>query len=794
LVENARELRRLQTPAEELMWKLLRNRQFLGLKFRRQHQIGNYIVDFYCHEQQLVLEIDGEVHDTPEAKERDRERDAQLTGLGFRVLRLPNEMVLGNPGEALTEIETLVSPSHIGGEDRGGGAEPPSRPSPRGGRRSEPPSPSGRGVGGEGVCLSTRHNIIFIADEAHRSQYGFKAKVVTDKKTGKTHVAYGFAKYVRDALPQASFIGFTGTPIESQDKSTPAVFGEYIDIYDIEQAVEDEATVRIFYEGRLAKIELSEDQKPKIDPDFEEVTEGQEAERKEKLKSKWARLEAMVGAERRVKLIAADLVDHFEQRQAAMVGKAMIVCMSRRICVDLYNAIAELRPEWHDEDDKKGLVKVVMTGGASDGPEWQQHIRTTQKRREMAKRFKDSDDPFQLVIVRDMWLTGFDAPSLHTMYVDKPMRGHGLMQAIARVNRVFKDKQGGLVVDYLGLASELKQALMEYTEGDRRNTGIPQEEVVAVLLEKYEVICGMLHGFDWRKFFTGTPAERLTVIQTTMNYILELDDGKKRFLDAVTALSRAFTRCGTHDAAMAIREDVAFFQAIRAAFIKHTQSEGKSPEEIDTAIRQIIARAVASDKVIDIFAQSGLQKPDISILSDEFLAEVRGMKHKNLALEVLRKLLNDEIKHRSRTNIVQGRSFAEMLENTIRKYQNRTIEAAQVILQLIELAKEMKEADQRGEELGLTFEESCFYDALEVNDSAVAVLGDEKLRGIAQELVKNVRNSVTIDWSVKKSVRARMRAMVKRILRKHDYPPDKEEQATVTVLKQAEVLCERWVA
>ena len=808
LVEYARDLRQNQTPAEELMWKLLRNRQFMGLKFRRQHQIGNYIVDFYCHERQLVLEIDGEAHDTPEAEERDRKRDAQLTGLGFSVLRLPNEMVLGNPGEALTAIEAFLSTARAEGEDKGGGeeppsrpspnggrsAEPPSRPSPRGGRSSELPSPSGRGAGGEGACLSERHNIIFIADEAHRSQYGFQAKVVTDRKTGQSRIAYGFAKYVRDALPNASFIGFTGTPIESEDRSTPAVFGDYIDIYDIGRAVEDEATVRIYYEGRLAKIALAQDERPKIDPDFEEVTEGQEAEQKERLKTRWARLEAMVGAEKRVKLIADDLVTHFDNRQAAMSGKAMIVGMSRRICVDLYNAIAELRPEWHDEDDKKGCMKVVMTGNVSEEPEWQQHIRTKRKRRELAKRFKDPRDPFQIVIVRDMWLTGFDAPSLHTMYVDKPMRGHGLMQAIARVNRVFKDKQGGLVVDYLGLADELKRALTVYTDGDRRNTGIPQDQAVGVLLEKHEVLCAMMHPFDWRKFFTGTPEERLGVIPAAMEHILELDNGKTRFLDTVTALSSAFTLAGTHDDALAIREDVAFFQAVRAAFVKHTQQEGKSPEEIDTAIRQIISRAVASEEVIDIFAKSGLRKPDISILSDEFLAEVNGMQHKNLALEMLRKLLNDEIKHRSRTNIVQGRSFAEMLEKTIKKYQNRTIEAAQVILQLIELAKEMREANKRGEALGLTDDELCFYDALEVNDSAVAVLGDETLRAIAQELVQKVRSSVTIDWAVKESVRARLRAMVKRILRNHGYPPDKQEKATQTVLSQAEVLCDRWVA
>jgi len=630
--------------------------------------------------------------------------------------------------------------------------------------------------------LSERRNIVFIADEAHRSHYDF---------------IDGFARHLRDALPNASFIGFTGTPIEAEDRSTLAVFGDYIDIYDIERAVEDGATVRIFYEGRLAKIELKEEERPRIDPKFEEVTEGEEVEKKERLKSKWARLEAVVGNDRRIGLIARDIVSHFEDRLAAMDGKAMVVCMSRRICVDLYNAIVELRPLWHDEDDRKGTIKVVMTGSASDPPDWQQHIRNKARRGELAGHFKDSRDPFKVVLVRDMWLTGFDAPCLHTMYVDKPMRGHGLMQAIARVNRVFRDKPGGLVVDYLGIADQLKRALAVYTEGDRRNAGIPQEEAVAVMLEKYEIACDMMHGFDWSKYATGRPEERVKVIPEAMEHILQQQGVRERYLDVVTALSRAFALAVPHEKALEIRDDVGFFQVVKAALVKNTGGGGggeRTDEELDTAVRQIISNAVASEEVVDIFAASGLKKPDISILSDEFLADVKRMKHKNLAMELLRKLLNDEILACRRKNLVQARSFAEMLEKTLRQYQNRTIEAAQVIMQLIELAKEMREAQKRGKKLGLSDEEVAFYDALGVNDSAVKVLGDAALRAIAQELVEKVRRNASIDWNLKASVRAKMRVMVKRILRKHGYPPDKQEEATRTVLRQAELLCKDWAA
>ena len=626
--------------------------------------------------------------------------------------------------------------------------------------------------------LSDRRNIVVIADEAHRSQYDF---------------IDGFARHMREALPNASFIGFTGTPIELTDKNTRAVFGDYVSVYDIERAVKDGATVPIYYESRLAKLELDEAERPKLDVEFEEATEGEEVEHKEKLKTKWAQLEALVGAEKRIRLIAQDIVDHFERRLEAMDGKAMVVCMSRRICVELYEAIARLRPDWHHGDDDKGSLKVVMTGSASDPVEWQQHIRNKARREELAKRFKVADDPFKMVIVRDMWLTGFDVPCLHTMYMDKPMRGHGLMQAIARVNRVFKDKPGGLVVDYLGLAHELKSALATYTEsGGKGRTAVDQEEAVAVMLEKYEVCCGIFHGFDWSLWMSGDPKDRLAILPAAQEHVLKQEDGKNRLARAVSELSKAFALAVPHEKALEIRDDVAFFQAVKSVLTKSAGVDRRSPEEIDHAIRQIVSKAVASDEVIDIFAAAGLKKPDISILSDEFLAEVRGLPQRNLAVEMLRKLLQGEIKTRGRKNIVQARSFSEMLENSIRRYQNRAIETAQVIEELIALAKDLREADARGEELGLTEDEIAFYDALEVNDSAVKVLGDETLRIIAQELLRAVRNNVTIDWTVRENVRAQMRVMVKRILRRYGYPPDKQARATELVLEQAEVVCRDW--
>jgi type I restriction enzyme R subunit len=626
--------------------------------------------------------------------------------------------------------------------------------------------------------LSDRRNIVVIADEAHRSQYDF---------------VDGFARHMRDALPHASFIGFTGTPIELQDANTRAVFGDYISVYDIQRAVEDGATVPIYYESRLAKLVLAESERPKIDADFEEVTEGEEVERKEKLKSKWAQLEAVVGAEKRLELLARDIVDHFEKRLGVMEGKGMIVCMSRQICVDLYREIVKIRPAWESEEDDRGEIKVVMTGSAADPPEWQRHIRGKARREALAKRLRDPADPLRLVLVRDMWLTGFDAPSLHTMYVDKPMRGHGLMQAIARVNRVFKDKPGGLIVDYLGLAHELKSALATYTEsGGTGRTALNQSEAVAVMLEKHEVCCALFHGFDWSIWIDGTPAQRLGLLPAAQEHILKQEDGKERYLRAVRELSRAFALSVPDDAAIGIVDDVEFFQTVQAALAKRAPGKARPEEEIDHAVRQIISRAVAPDGVIDIFAAAGLEKPDISILSDEFLAEVRGMPQRNLAVELLQKLLNSEISDRRRTNVVQSRSFSEMLEQTLRRYQNRAIEAAQVIEELIAIAKEMRQARRRGESLGLTEEELAFYDALEINDSAVQILGDETLRAIARELVTVIRKNITIDWTLRENVRAQLRVFVKRILRKHGYPPDKQERATQTVLEQATLLSEEW--
>ena len=656
--------------------------------------------------------------------------------------------------------------------------------------------------GGKYKVISPRHNIVFIADEAHRSQYGLSARVVKtkDKETGEegAYTAYGFAKYLRDALPNASFIGFTGTPIEATDKNTKQIFGDYIDIYDIQRAVDDKATVKIFYEARLAKINLEESEKPHIDPEFEDVTEGEEQSTKEKLKSKWAQLEAMVGTEKRLAQVANDIIQHFENRLTAMDGKGMIVCMSRRICVDLYNQIIKLRPDWHHEDDKQGSLKVIMTGSASDPENFRPHIRSKKARDAIANRLRDPQDPLKLVIVRDMWLTGFDAPCLHTMYIDKPMKGHNLMQAIARVNRVFGSKPGGLVVDYLGIAEDLKNALRDYTEGDRGETGIPIEEAVALMQEKYEIVQAMFHGYDYSRFFTGTPPERLTVLCEATDWILRPefkdDNGVQRYIQAVTELSKAYALCATEDEAIAIREEVGFFQAIKATLSKHTVEGGKSKADLDAAVRQIVTRAVASDQVIDIFATAGLSKPEISILSDQFLAEVRGLPQKNLALEILRKLLNDEIRTRSRRNVVQSRHFSEMLENTIKRYQNRSIESAQVIQELIKLAEEIREANRRGEDLGLSEDELAFYDALEVNDSAVQVLGDETLRAIARELVEAVRRNISIDWTERETVRAKLRAIVKRLLRKYGYPPDKQEKATQTVIHQAETLCKDWAA
>lgn len=631
--------------------------------------------------------------------------------------------------------------------------------------------------------LSERRNIVVIADEAHRSQYDF---------------IDGFARHMRDGLPQASFIGFTGTPIELSDKDTYAVFGENIHTYDIQQAVEDGATVRIYYESRLAKIELNKEEYPKLDDDFEEVTEGEEIDRKDKLKNRWARLEALVGATKRIELIAKDIIEHFERRREGMAaiigegGKGMIVCMSRRICVELYEAIIKLRPEWHSDDENSGFIKVVMTGSASDPESYQPHIRNKSGRDKLAKRAKDENDPLKLVIVRDMWLTGFDAPCMHTMYVDKPMQGHGLMQAIARVNRVFKAKPAGLIVDYLGIAESLKKALANYTERDRSEAGVPQEEAIALLLEKYEITKQLFHGFDYLTNMLGSPGERLNLISAAMEYILSQENGRERFMKACLDLTKAFALASASEEAKEIRDEVGFFQVIRVSLAKTTLANGKSAEELDIAVQQLVSRAVSSTEMIDIFAAAGLKTPDISILSDEFLAEVRGMEKKNLALEMLKKMLRDEINSRSKKNVVQARFFSEMLENTIKKYQGRLIEAAQVIEELIQMAKDLKAAKSRGEALGLDEDEDAFYDALAENNSARDVLGDNQLRQIARELVTAVKNSATIDWAVKEGVRAKIRVTIKRILRKYGYPPDLEEKATQTVLEQAETLSEHW--
>ncbi|MCT9070792.1 type I restriction endonuclease subunit R [Cupriavidus gilardii] len=591
--------------------------------------------------------------------------------------------------------------------------------------------------------LTTRRNVVVIADEAHRSQYGFKAKV--DAKTGE--ISYGFAKYMRDALPNASFIGFTGTPIEADDVNTPAVFGHYIDIYDISRAVEDGATVPIYYESRLARIELDEDEKPKIDAEVNELTEGDEEADQERFKKKWATVEALVGSDKRLALVAKDMVAHFEDRVAALDGKAMVVCMSRRICVKLYDEIVKLRPDWHSTDDNAGVVKIVMTGAASDPQEWQQHIGNKARRDLLAKRARDPKDPLKLVIVRDMWLTGFDAPCMHTMYVDKPMQGHGLMQAIARVNRVFRDKPAGLIVDYIGIAQNLKSALAQYSPRDRENTGIDEREAIAVMMEKYEVVRDMFHGYDYVSAMSGTPQARLAMMAGAIEWILDLQqklaaqektkEGKKnahrRYQDAVLALSKAFALASASDEARQIREEVGFFQAIRAALVKSSTGSGVTQQERELAIQQIVSRAVVSTEIVDILAAAGIKSPDISILSDEFLAEVQQMVKKNLALEALRKLINDGIRSRSKANVVQTKAFSERLEDAVARYHANAITTAEVLQELIQLAKDIRAARQRGEESGLSDEEIAFYDALAENESAVQMMGDDKLKLIAHQ-------------------------------------------------------------
>jgi len=642
--------------------------------------------------------------------------------------------------------------------------------------------------------LSDRKNIIVIADEAHRTQYGFSAKIV--RKKDKDLIKYGYAKYLRDALPNASFIGFTGTPIEKADKSTPAVFGDYVDKYDIQQAVNDGATVRLLYESRLAKLGLKPEERRKIDPSIEELTEGQEDSIKDKLKSKWARMEKVVGSPERIKRIAKDIVEHFEEKTKILEGKSMIVGMSRRICVELYNEIISLRPEWYNSDDKKGIIKVIMTGSSSDPSGWQEHVRNKKTRESIGNRLKNSKDELKIVIVRDMWLTGFDAPCVHTMYIDKPMKAHGLMQAIARANRKYKDKDAGLIVDYLGIGKELKDAVIQYTSsGGKGKPTFDQKEAIDKMMEKYEIVRDMFHGFDYKIFFKLEPKKRILVIPDSVDHILKgRDKLKERFLRETTALLKAFSLSVPNEKAMKIKEEVGFFQIVKSTIVKLNSSASltKTSEEFDSAIKQIISKSVISDRIIDIFEAAGVEKPDISILSEKFLVEVKDMPQKNLAFEALKKLLKDEIRIITKKNLVLEKSFMEMLERTINKYTNKSIEAAQAIEELITLAKKIKEEQTKGKELGLNDDEKAFYDALAECKEAVEVLGNKELRIIALELVETIRKNVKIDWTVRENVQANLRLKVKRILKLHGYPPSGREKSIDLVLKQAGVVAEDW--
>jgi len=653
--------------------------------------------------------------------------------------------------------------------------------------------------------LSARHNIVVIADEAHRTQYGFEAKLKTVKapkaaaNDGQALLAaeptstyqVGYAQHLRDALPNATFVAFTGTPVSSEDRDTRAVFGDYIHVYDMQQAKEDGATVAIYFESRLAKLALKQEELPHIDAEVDELAEDEEESQQARLKSRWAALEKIVGAEPRIASVAADLVAHFEERNQAQSGKAMVVAMSREICVHLYNEIVRVRPDWHDPDPEKGAIKIVMTGSASDKALLRPHIYSAQVKKRLEKRFKDPADPLRLVIVRDMWLTGFDAPCVHTLYVDKPMKGHNLMQAIARVNRVFKDKQGGLVVDYIGIANELRSALKEYTASNGRGRPtVDVREAYAVLEEKLDVLRALLHGFDYSDFLT-TGHKRLA---GAANHVLGQKDGKRRFADTALAMSKAFTLCCTLDEARAVREEVAFFQAVKIILTKRDISQQKRTDEArELAIRQIIGAAVVSEEVVDVFNAVGLDKPNIGILDDAFLAEVRNLPERNLAVELLERLLEGEIKTRFSGNVVQSRKFSDLLGDVVKRYQNRAIETAQVIEELIAMAKKFRAVAERGEELGLTEDEIRFYDALIDNESAVRELSDETLKKIAHELTENLRQNLSVDWSERESVRAKLRLMVKRILRKYKYPPDQQDAAVELVLRQAQALGEAWM-
>ncbi len=644
--------------------------------------------------------------------------------------------------------------------------------------------------GDEDSIINDRTNIIVIADEAHRTQYGFSGKL--DTHNNEAEMKFGFAKYMRDALPNASFIAFTGTPVENTDKNTPAVFGDYIDIYDMSRAVADGTTVKIYYESRIAKLELPENEIPKLDEGFEEITENQEDNERDSNKSKWSRLEAIVGTDRRIKMIAADLVEHFENKQKAMIGKAIIVAMSRRIAVNLYQEIVALKSEWHSDDLDKGAIKIVMTGSPSDPPEWQKFIYTKQQRKDLATRFKKVDDPFKIVIVRDMWLTGFDVPCLTTMYVDKPMSGHNLMQAIARVNRVFRDKPGGLIVDYIGIAENLKEALAQYSPGDRKTTGIDTSQAVDIMLEKYELIQDLLHGHDYSQYKFDSAKNKMKAIIETMDYILGLgDDRKKEYLLLVAELSKAYALCSTTPVAEKLNTEIAFFKAVKAGLVKIIP-EGKAKKtkkQIDYELQQLISKSIITEDMVDVFEAAGLNKPDIAILSDEFLEEVRGLKHKNLAVELLKRLLENKVRLFMKKNLTQSKAFSEKLKGSINKYNNRVVETSLVIQELIDLAKEMNERNKRGEDLGLNDDELAFYDALGVNDAAVVIMGDEILKKIARDLTRTIKNSVGVDWNLRESVRARMRITIKHLLKKYGYPPDKQEQAVKTVMEQAELMC-----
>ena len=641
--------------------------------------------------------------------------------------------------------------------------------------------------------LSERKNIIVIADEAHRTQYGFRAKTIDDKDANKNvigkKIVYGFAKYMRDALPNATYLGFTGTPIENTDVNTPAVFGNYVDVYDIAQAVEDGATVRIYYESRLAKVSLGEEGK-KLVKDLDDELDQEELTTTQKAKAKWTQLEALVGSANRIKNIAKDIVTHFEQRQEVFEGKGMIVTMSRRIAAELYDAIIALRPEWHSEELNKGVIKVVMTSASSDGPKISKHHTSKEQRRSLAERMKNPDDELKLVIVRDMWLTGFDAPSMHTLYIDKPMKGHNLMQAIARVNRVYKDKPGGLIVDYLGIAADLKKALSFYSDaGGKGDPTLLQEQAVELMLEKLEVVTQLYHGFAYEEYFEANTSRKLSLILAAEEHILGLDDGKKRYINEVTALSKAFAIAIPHDQAMDVKDEVSFFQAVKARLAKFDGTgAGRTDEEIETTIRQVIDQALVSEKVIDVFDAAGIKRPDISILSEEFLLELKGMEHKNIAMEVLRKLLNDELRARAKKNLVKSRSLMEMLEDAIKKYHNKILTAAEVIDELINISKEVTNMDKEAKELGLTDFEYAFYTAVADNDSARELMQQEKLRELAVVLTERVRQNASIDWTIKESVRAKLKVIVKRTLRQFGYPPDMQKLATDTVLKQAEMI------